>query len=145
VPAYLADVFGTKFVGAIHGRLLTAWSLAGVFGGLITGNIRDAQIAAGVPREAVYQPIFFTVAALLAVGFVANLLVRPVAEKYQMRQEAKGTLTAARGGAAAAPAFGDHGIGRGGFNGAAIAAWVAVGLPLLWGVYITLLKATALF
>ncbi len=80
VPAYLADVFGTKFVGAIHGRLLTAWSLAGVFGGLITGNIRDAQIAAGVPRDTVYQPIFFTVAALLAVGFVANLLVRPVAE-----------------------------------------------------------------
>ncbi|WP_279480725.1 OFA family MFS transporter [Aureimonas sp. SK2] len=145
VPAYLADVFGTKFVGAIHGRLLTAWSLAGVFGGLITGNIRDAQIAAGVPREAVYQPIFFTVAALLAVGFVANLLVRPVAEKYQMRQEAKGAGLSAPAGATLAPAGGDYGIGRGGVSAPAIAAWIAVGLPLLWGVYITLLKATALF
>ncbi|WP_061933514.1 OFA family MFS transporter [Aureimonas sp. AU22] len=144
VPAYLADVFGTKFVGAIHGRLLTAWSLAGIFGGLITGTIRDTQIAAGLPREAVYQPIFFTVAALLAVGFVANLLVRPVAEKYQMRAEAKAAASS-KAATAAAPAVGDHGIGRGGFNGPAILAWIAVGLPLLWGVYITLLKAAALF
>ena len=147
VPAYLADVFGTKFVGAIHGRLLTAWSLAGIFGGLITGNIRDAQIASGVPREAVYQPIFFTMAALLAVGFVANLLVRPVAEKWQMRQEAKGAAKPklATATATAAPAGGDYGIGRGGLSGPAVIAWLAVGLPLLWGVYITLMKATALF
>ena len=147
VPAYLADVFGTKFVGAIHGRLLTAWSLAGIFGGLITGNIRDAQIASGVPREAVYQPIFFTMAALLAVGFVANLLVRPVAEKWQMRQEAKGAAKPklATATATAAPTGGDYGIGRGGLSGPAVIAWLAVGLPLLWGVYITLMKATALF
>ncbi|WP_062224165.1 OFA family MFS transporter [Aureimonas sp. D3] len=148
VPAYLADVFGTKFVGAIHGRLLTAWSLAGIFGGLITGNIRDARIASGVPREAVYQPIFFTMAALLAVGFVANLLVRPVAEKWQMRQEAKGGAKpklATVSSTAAASVGGDYGIGRGGVSGPAVIAWLAVGLPLLWGVYITLMKATALF
>ncbi|WP_182084009.1 OFA family MFS transporter [Aureimonas sp. ME7] len=150
VPAYLADVFGTKFVGAIHGRLLTAWSLAGVFGGLITGTIRDNNIASGVPRDQVYQPIFFTVAALLAVGFVANLLVRPVAQKWQMREAAKGaapvgTAPATVAAAAPAPAFGDYGIGRGGFTGPAILAWVVVGLPLLWGVFITLQKAAALF
>lgn len=145
VPAYLADVFGTKFVGAIHGRLLTAWSLAGVFGGLITGTIRDRQIAAGVPRDAVYQPIFLTVAALLAVGFVANLLVRPVAAKWQMSQDAKNAAKPSATVAATAPVGGDYGIGRGGVSGTAILAWAAVGLPLLWGVYKTLEKASALF
>ncbi|WP_062120012.1 OFA family MFS transporter [Aureimonas sp. AU40] len=143
VPAYLADVFGTKFVGAIHGRLLTAWSLAGVFGGLITGTIRDRQIAAGVPRETVYQPIFLTVAALLVVGFVANLLVRPVAQKWQMRQEGKGASKPTLVGTA--PAGGDYGIGRGGFSGPALLAWGIIALPLLWGVFITLQKAAALF
>ncbi|WP_185984947.1 OFA family MFS transporter [Aureimonas mangrovi] len=145
VPAYLADVFGTQFVGAIHGRLLTAWSLAGIFGGLITGTIRDNQIAAGVARDQVYQPIFFTVAALLAVGFVANLLVRPVAEKWQMRQDPKGAVPAGAPAATAAVAGGDYGIGKGGFDAKAALAWAAVGIPLLWGVYITLLKAAALF
>src|SRR3569833_467017 len=55
VPAYLADVFGTQFVGAIHGRLLTAWSTAGVLGPFIVTGLRDAQIAAGVPRALVYD------------------------------------------------------------------------------------------
>src|SRR5690606_22175323 len=49
VPAYLADIFGTKFVGAIHGRLLTAWSTAGVIGPMVIGYIRDKQLEAGVP------------------------------------------------------------------------------------------------
>ena len=48
VPAYLRDLFGTYQVGAIHGRLLTAWSVAGVLGPLIVNAIADAQIAADV-------------------------------------------------------------------------------------------------
>jgi hypothetical protein len=52
VPAYLADMFGTQFVGAIHGRLLTAWSTAGIVGPVVVNYIREAQIAAGVPRGA---------------------------------------------------------------------------------------------
>src|ERR1700674_640934 len=55
VPAYLADIFGTQFVGAIHGRLLTAWSTAGIIGPLLIAYIREAQINAGVPRTDVYD------------------------------------------------------------------------------------------
>ena len=79
VPAYLADVFGTQFVGAIHGRLLTAWSTAGVVGPLVVGYIRDAQIASGIDRALVYDRTMYILASFLAVGFLCNALVRPVA------------------------------------------------------------------
>ena len=55
VPAYLADMFGTQFVGAIHGRLLTAWSTAGIIGPVVVNYIREAQLAAGVPRDHLYD------------------------------------------------------------------------------------------
>ncbi|MEP6691584.1 MAG: OFA family MFS transporter [Gemmatimonadaceae bacterium] len=76
VPAYLRDLFGTMQVGAIHGRLLTAWSVAGVLGPLLVNRIRDAQLAAGVPRAHAYDMTMYVMAALLAVGFVSNALVR---------------------------------------------------------------------
>ena len=78
IPAYLADMFGTQFVGAIHGRLLTAWSTAGILGPVIVNYMHDTRQAAGVPPDQIYGPIFYTLAGLLVVGFVANLLVRPV-------------------------------------------------------------------
>ena len=81
-PAYLRDLFGTYQVGAIHGRLLTAWSAAGVAGPLIVNGVLDAR---GTPGELVagdYRPALFIMVALLAVGFVANLLIRPVADKW---------------------------------------------------------------
>ncbi len=77
IPAYLADVFGTQFVGAIHGRLLTAWSTAGVVGPLVVTAIRQAQVDAGVQGAALYGRTLLILAGFLAVGFVANLLVRP--------------------------------------------------------------------
>src|SRR5678815_2002452 len=55
IPAYLADIFGTQFVGAIHGRLLTAWSTAGIIGPVVVNYIREYQIAAGVPRDQLYN------------------------------------------------------------------------------------------
>jgi MFS family permease len=82
IPAYLRDLFGTFQVGAIHGRLLTAWSAAGVVGPLIINGFLDAQ---GTPGELVatdYRPALFTMVGLLAVGFVANILVRPVAARF---------------------------------------------------------------
>ena len=82
VPAYLRDLFGTYQVGAIHGRLLTAWSAAGVAGPLIINGFLDAR---GKPGELVYtdyRPALFTMVGVLAVGFVANLLIRPVAEQF---------------------------------------------------------------
>ncbi len=138
VPAYLADMFGTQFVGAIHGRLLTAWSTAGVIGPLVINYIRESQIAAGVPREQVYDRTLLILAGFLAVGFMANLLIRPVAPRWHM---ADGDAPEQ----ASAVAGGSYGIGRGGLTLPAVVAWACVGLPLAWGVYITLSKALVLF
>ncbi|MGY2083636.1 OFA family MFS transporter [Blastococcus sp. SYSU DS0539] len=82
VPAYLRDLFGTYQVGAIHGRLLTAWAAAGIAGPLIINGVLDAR---GTPGELVagdYRPALFIMVGLLGVGFVANLLIKPVAEKW---------------------------------------------------------------
>jgi MFS family permease len=48
IPAYLADIFGTKYVGGIHGRLLTAWSTAGVLGPLAITQLRDLSISKSI-------------------------------------------------------------------------------------------------
>jgi MFS family permease len=82
VPAYLRDLFGTFQVGAIHGRLLTAWSAAGVAGPLIINGFLDAQGKPGSLTAEAYRPALFTMVGVLAVGFVANLLIRPVPERF---------------------------------------------------------------
>lgn len=82
VPAYLRDLFGTFQVGAIHGRLLTAWSVAGVAGPLIVNRFLDAQGKPGTLTASAYRPALFTMVGVLAVGFVANLLIRPVASRF---------------------------------------------------------------
>lgn len=84
VPAYLADMFGTQFVGAIHGRLLTAWSTAGILGPVIVNYIREYQLDRGVPPQDAYNTTLYVLAALLLVGLICNALVRPVAEGFQM-------------------------------------------------------------
>ncbi|HXE56597.1 MAG TPA: OFA family MFS transporter [Gemmatimonadales bacterium] len=87
IPAYLADMFGTKYVGAIHGRLLTAWSTAGVLGPVLVNYIREYQLARGVPNAQAYNLTMYILAGLLVLGLVCNLLVRPVAERHFMREE----------------------------------------------------------
>jgi MFS family permease len=87
VPAYLKDLFGTYQVGAIHGRLLTAWSVAGVLGPLIINWIADAQKAAGKSGPALYTTSLFIVIGLLVIGFVANELIRPVNAKFHEKTE----------------------------------------------------------
>ena len=82
IPAYLRDLFGTYQVGAIHGRLLTAWSAAGIAGPLIVNGVLDARGTPGEMVAADYRPALFIMVGLLAVGFVANLLVRPVQDKW---------------------------------------------------------------
>lgn len=84
VPAYLKDLFGTYQVGAIHGRLLTAWSTAGVLGPLIVNWIADRQEEAGKHGADLYSLSLFIMIGLLAVGFVANELVRPVAARHHV-------------------------------------------------------------
>jgi MFS family permease len=82
VPAYLRDLFGTYQVGAIHGRLLTAWSAAGVAGPLIINGFLDVQGKPGTLTWTAYRPALYTMVGVLAVGFVANLLIRPVPERF---------------------------------------------------------------
>jgi MFS family permease len=82
IPAYLKDLFGTYQVGAIHGRLLTAWSVAGVLGPLIVNAIADGQKAAGRSGPALYTTSFYIMIALLVLGFIANELIRPVNARF---------------------------------------------------------------
>jgi MFS family permease len=82
IPAYLRDVFGTMQVGAIHGRLLTAWSVAGVLGPVLVNYIRQFQIEHGVPKAQAYSITMYIMCGLLLVGFLCNLAMHPVEERY---------------------------------------------------------------
>ncbi|GAB4080791.1 OFA family MFS transporter [Modestobacter muralis] len=93
VPAYLRDLFGTYQVGAIHGRLLTAWAAAGVAGPLIVNGILDSRGKVGELEAADYRPALFIMVGVLAVGFVANLLIRPVASKFHEPKAAVDAFT----------------------------------------------------
>jgi MFS family permease len=88
VPAYLKDLFGTSYVGAIHGWLLTAWSAAGIFGPVLVNYIREYQVTHGIPKAQAYNVTMYLMALLLVVGFFANLAIRAVHERHHMRQEA---------------------------------------------------------
>lgn len=101
VPAYLKDMFGTFQVGAIHGRLLTAWSAAGVAGPLIVNLITESQRDNGVEGAAAYRPSLLVMVGLLVVGFVANLLMRPVASKHHVKTDTAAPYAAELEGAAA--------------------------------------------
>ena len=87
IPAYLRDMFGTFQVGAIHGRLLTAWSTAGVLGPVLVNYIREYQIGHGVAKADAYTTTMHIMAGLLVVGFVSNLLVRPVDQRNVVVEE----------------------------------------------------------
>ena len=144
VPAYLADIFGAQFVGAIHGRLLTAWSTAGIVGPLVIGYIRDAQISAGVERALVYDRTLYILAGFLVVGFICNALVRPVADKWLMSPEETARIQAsAKADAAGSGSFG-IGLG-GGLDVKTALAWAAVCIPIAWGVWKTLDSAVKIF
>ena len=82
IPAYLRDLFGTMQVGAIHGRLITAWSIAAVIGPSLINYISDAQKRAGVPAAEAYNLTMYIVAGMLVVGLIANRLVRPVDPRF---------------------------------------------------------------
>ncbi|MGH3699875.1 MAG: OFA family MFS transporter [Pseudonocardiaceae bacterium] len=97
VPAYLRDLFGTYQVGAIHGRLLTAWSTAGVLGPVIVNAIADNRIAAGVTGPGRYTPSFSIMIGLLVIGFICNELIRPVNPRFHepASERVVGEVTAA--------------------------------------------------
>ena len=95
IPAYLRDLFGTAQVGAIHGRLLTAWSTAGVLGPVLVNYLREYRIGRGVPPAEAYAVTMYLMAGLLVIGFVCNLLVRPVTVAHPSAEPASGAPPAA--------------------------------------------------
>ena len=140
VPAYLRDLFGPYQVGAIHGRLLTAWAAAGVAGPLIVNGILDTQGEPGSLTAADYRPALLTMVCVLAVGFVANLMIKPVDSRFhEPEHEPVSAASTGAGGTATetkenhVPAF------------LLPVAWLVVGVPLAYGVYETVVKAIDLF
>jgi MFS family permease len=146
VPAYLADMFGTRFVGAIHGRLLTAWSTAGVLGPVLVNYIREYQLDHGVARAEAYSITMYILAGLLLLGCLCNWLVTPVAAQHHMSEEelaeekkvADDTHQHFVSDVSALAEEVSH-------SGLVFAAWLAVWLPLGWGIWMTLQKAVVLF
>ena len=121
-------------MGAIHGRLLTAWSVAGVLGPVLVNYLNEAQVRAGIPRARAYDQTMLALAGVLLVGAVCNWLVRPI--------EAPGMGAAAQGEDPTAPMAGGEAFAAGATQdsawGLVIAFWCLVGLPLAWGVWVTL-------
>jgi MFS family permease len=145
VPAYLADIFGTQMVGAIHGRLITAWSAAGIFGPVIVNYLREYQLDHGVARALVYDITAYVLCGLLVIGFICNWLVKPVDEKFYMTDaelEAERKLSheseTRRSTGGGAPDKPSSPATVWGF-------WLLVGIPIAWGVYVTLKSAWVLF
>jgi MFS family permease len=146
VPAYLADMFGTKMVGAIHGRLLTAWSTAGILGPVLVNYIREYQLDHGVAKADAYTITMYILAGLLVLGFICNWLVKSVAEQNYMSDEEL------REEKRAADDTHQHFVADVGalatevsHNGKVFLAWLAVWIPLGWGIWMTLQKAVILF
>ena len=148
VPAYLSDLFGTQMVGAIHGRLLTAWSTAGILGPVVVNYMRDYQLGLGLPRDQVYSQTMYILVAFLAIGFVANLLVKPVDAKWFMTDE---ELAEERRLAHERASAADVGTAAGAASTSVTSpaivalAWAAVGIPIAWGVYMTLINVSKFF
>jgi MFS family permease len=145
VPAYLADMFGTQFVGAIHGRLLTAWSTAGIIGPVVVNYIREFQLAAGVPRDHLYDTTMYILCGMLVIGLICNYLVKPVDKKWHMSAAEVAKLQAASAKSDAAIQHGSFGIGKGGLDAKALLFWAVVGIPLAWGVWKTVESAVKIF
>jgi MFS family permease len=85
VPAYLRDMFGTRYVGAIHGWLITAWSAAGIFGPVLVNYIRQYQINHGIPKAQAYNTTMYIMAGLLVIGFICNFMIQAVNSRYHMK------------------------------------------------------------
>ena len=147
VPAYLADIFGTQMVGAIHGRLLTAWATAGVLGPVVVNYMREYQLGLGIPREQVYNQTMYILVGMLVVGLICNLMVKPLNDKWfmtadelahekRLAHEKAAASEVVRSGDAASDAVSPVVV---------VLAWAAVGIPLAWGIYRTLLSVAKFF
>ena len=144
-PAYLADIFGTQMVGAIHGRLLTAWATAGVLGPVVVNYMREYQLGLGIPREQVYNQTMYILVGMLVVGLICNLLVKPLDAKWFMtdaelaveKKLAHEKIAASEVGSSSDTSIVSPAL--------VVLAWAAVGIPLAWGVYRTLQSVAKFF
>ncbi|WP_342319022.1 L-lactate MFS transporter [Corynebacterium mayonis] len=151
VPAYLRDLFGVYQVGAIHGRLLTAWSAAGVAGPLIVNMVVESQANRGNEGPELYKLSLFIMCGLLAVGLIANFLVRPVAERWMEDPEVvkaksdadrQAVLDAESEASAQGRATGSSG---GVHTTISMALALFIGASLLYGLWETIIKASGMF
>ena len=146
IPAYLKDLFGGAQVGAIHGRLLTAWTVAGILGPMLVNHLRVWLTEHGAKGVGVYAPTMFLMAGLLIIGLLCNLAVRPVAARYQTAAAppvAAGAHPADPASLRPADISQNHAAP---LPAARLAAyWLVVGIPLAWGIWKTLMKLPALF
>ncbi|MBY0327915.1 MAG: MFS transporter, partial [Gemmataceae bacterium] len=146
IPAYLADMFGTKMVGAIHGRLLTAWSAAGILGPVLVNYINESQIQSGIPKSHAYDTTMYILSSLLLGGMVCNFLLKPVNAKWFLIES-----PAMQSGTNATPKPSNisaipnettpnknEWLLLGSF-------WLLVGLPVVWGLWKTLNQSMFIF
>jgi MFS family permease len=148
VPAYLADIFGTQMVGAIHGRLLTAWATAGIVGPVVVNYMREYQLGLGLPREQVYNQTMYILVGMLVVGLICNLLVRPLNPKWFMTPDelaVEKRLAHEKVKASEVHGDGTHVHDKPSNPAFLVLAWLAVGIPLAWGVYRTSLTVAKFF
>jgi len=147
VPAYLADLFGTQMVGAIHGRLLTAWSTAGILGPVVVNYMRDYQLSLGLPKSQVYNQTMYILVGMLVIGLICNWFIKPVADHWFMtdaelaeeKRLAHEKVLGSEVSAISSPPSSNTSSLQ------VYLAWGFVGLPLAWGVYRTVLSALKLF
>ncbi len=104
VPAYLKDMFGTRYVGAIHGWLITAWSMAGIFGPVLVNYIRQYNVAHGVPKAQAYNVTMYIMAGLFVIGFIANAMIKAVHHRFHMKPDHEATMGQVAVDAAGEPA-----------------------------------------
>jgi len=140
IPAYLADLFGTQQVGAIHGRLLTAWSVAGILGPVLVNYLNEFQVRSGVPPSAAYDQTMYLLAALLAGGFCCNLAVRPVPQNL-FTAGPQPVAPAAACAVVASPVYPSATA----TSVKLLLFWLLVSLPLGWGLWMTIQQAGKLF
>ncbi len=143
IPAYLADIFGTQFVGAIHGRLLTAWSTAGIVGPVIVNYMHDTRLEAGVPYDKIYGPIMLVLAGMMVIGFIANMLVKPLDDKDFMTDVELEAVRSAGHEKVAATASANATTEK--HSLILLVAWATVIIPIAYGIWSTAQKAWSLF
>lgn len=151
IPAYLRDLFGTTQVGAIHGRLLLAWSAAAIIGPVLINYIRDYQIdTLHLPPSQAYSITMYIMAGLLIIGFICNILVKPVLQKHFILSDPNAAVP----GNSNIPVIEmsqPHTINKTAkstnysFYTKLLLAWLFVAIPMIWGITETLIKSLALF